>query len=220
MFKTIDARRVRVVCGALAAGLTMSSASAQLYEFSFFGTVTEESRDITAGNPLENLTPGMTTLYTFTIDSSVEPSFSDSTGRLWFDPAIYAAMSFESSVLSFSRTDEDVQGGFGILDNDTSNFPGMFQDAFDIAMFTTGAPIDFFSFQLEAVTSSPSDFIDGLDIPASVDVGDATIAQYGVTSGSAFRLIQINNILIREIPAPTSAALLGLAGLAAVRRRR
>ncbi len=211
---------VRFSMYAAAAGLCVSSASAQLYEFTFFGTVTNESRDITPGNPLENLTPGMTTQYSFTIDSSVESSVSDETGRLWFDPDIYAAMSFQSSAISFSRTGDDVGGAFGILDNATANYPGMYQDAFDIGMLTDGQPIDFFAFQLESVTATPSDFIDGLDIPSSVDVGDATIAQYGVANGSAFRLIQINNISIREIPAPSSAAVFSLVGFAATRRRR
>jgi len=213
-------RAIRLSFCALAANLAVASASAQLYEFTFHGTVTDNARNITAGNPLENLTPGMTTTYKFTIDSSVTPSVEDSTGRLWFDPDIYAAMSFSSSPISFSRTGDDVQGGFGILDNATSNYPGQYQDAFDIAMLVPGAPIDFFTFQLHLVSDTPGDFIDGLDIPSSVDVGNTTLAQYGVTSGSAFRLIQINNILIREVPTPGTAAVLALGGLVAVRRRR
>lgn len=213
-------RAIRLSFCALAANLAVASASAQLYEFTFHGTVTDNARNITAGNPLENLTPGMTTTYKFTIDASVAPSVDEPTGRLWFDPDIYAAMSFTSSPIAFSATGDDVQGGFGILDNSTSNYPGQYQDAFDIAMLVPGAPIDFFTFQLHLVSDTPGDFIDGLDIPSSVDVGNTTRAEYGVTSGSAFRLIQINNILIREVPTPGSAAVLALGGLTAVRRRR
>lgn len=200
--------------------MTGASTSAQLYEFTFYGTVTEESRNITAGNPLENLTPGMSTTYSFTVDPTVTPSDEDATGRLWFNPDVFVEMSFQSTALSFSRSAGQIEGGFGILDNDTSNYPGMFEDAMVLNMLMFGSPIELLTFQLQSITSTADDFIDGLDIPASINPAEATIAQYGVSSGSAFRLIQINTILIREIPAPSAATLLAAGGLVALRRRR
>lgn len=200
--------------------MTAAPATAQLYQFTFFGTVTGQSSNITPGNPLEGLLPGMATVYSFTLDAGVAPSFEDATGRLWFDPEVFGAMSFQSAALSFSRTPEQTEGGFGIFDNDTANFPGMFEDSFVIAMQTFGAPIDFFSFQLQSITSSPDDFTEGLGIPAAIDVGGATIAQYGVSSGAAFRLIQLQSIQIRAIPSPGAMALLAVGGLGAIRRKR
>lgn len=209
-----------VLCCALASAIPAGAASGQLYEFTFFGTVTDVSRDITPGNPLEELTQGMSTTLSFTIDSTVSPSFTDATGSLWFDPDIYAAMSFSSTPINFSRSGSDVEGAFGILDNATANFPGMYQDAITVGMLTENQPIDFFSFQLESITDTPSDFIDGLDIPDTMDVTNATVARYGVSNGSAFRLIQIDDVEINLVPAPASVSAIAFGAICFARRRR
>lgn len=215
-----DLRTLRAASALALALIPVSTVSAQLYEFTFFGTVTDESRDITPGNPLENLTPGMSTVYTFTIDAGVAPTAGDATSRLWIDPGVYTEMSFTSDALTFSRTGDDVEGAYGILDNDPSNFTGMFQDALTVAMQTPTAPIELFTFQLETIRSAPDDFIVGLDTPSSISVADADVAQYGVSSGSAFRLIQLQSIEIRFVPAPGAVVGLAGVGLLAARRRR
>ncbi len=181
---------------AIAAGIaafTAASASAQLWDEAIDGDLSNDTLTPTDVNPLS---VGSNVITGTVGDPSGAGEFVDS-----FTFTVGSGLSVEAiNLVSYVTSGLNTSSGFNVATGTSWDGDFLAPNFLGSALFTTA--------------NVGTDLLDQASLGGSLAAGDYTIGIFEGTPGQAY------SIDIVVVPAPGAAALLGVAGIAATRRRR